>query len=93
MKRIFQTGRLGQMINRIRALFARNEALSFNIETLSDHDNLYDAGMTSFASVQIMLAIEEEFDTEFPEEMLTRRTFASLANIAEAVSKLAKQAV
>jgi acyl carrier protein len=80
------------MIDRIRSLFARNEALPFDIEKLSDQDNLYDAGMTSFASVQMMLAIEEEFDTEFPEQMLTRRTFASLANIAEAVSKLTQQA-
>jgi acyl carrier protein len=81
------------MIDRIRSLLARNEALAFDVEKLSDQDNLYDAGMTSFASVQIMLAIEEEFDTEFPEQMLTRRTFASLANIADAVSKLTQQAV
>ncbi len=80
------------MIDRIRSLFARNEALPFDINALTDEDNLYDAGMTSFASVQIMLAIEEEFDTEFPEEMLTRRTFASLANIADAVSTLTRQA-
>ena len=66
--------------------------LPFDIGTLSDQDNLYDAGMTSFASVQAMLAIEEEFDIEFPEEMLTRRTFSSLSSIADAVSKLTKKA-
>lgn len=80
------------MIDQIRSLLARNGMVPFNIETLSDQDNLYDAGMTSFASVQVMLAIEEEFDIEFPEEMLTRRTFSSLANIAGAVSELTKQA-
>ena len=80
------------MIDRIRSLFARNEMLPFNVEALSDQDNLYDAGLTSFASVQMMLAIEEEFDIEFPEEMLTRRTFSSLAGIADAVSQLTKQA-
>ncbi|MDH6230497.1 acyl carrier protein [Mesorhizobium soli] len=80
------------MIDQIRSLFVGNETLPFDVEKLSDQDNLYDAGMTSFASVQIMLAIEEQFDIEFPEEMLTRRTFASLANIADAVSKLTKEA-
>jgi acyl carrier protein len=80
------------MIDQIRSLFVGNETLPFDVEKLSDQDNLYDAGMTSFASVQIMLAIEERFDIEFPEEMLTRRTFASLANIADAVSKLTKEA-
>jgi acyl carrier protein len=79
------------MIDRIRSLLARNEALPFDVAALADNDSLYDAGMTSFASVQIMLAVEEEFDVEFPEEMLTRRTFSSLANIAEAVSKLTMQ--
>ena len=34
-----------------------------------------------------MLAIEEEFDIEFPEAMLTRRTFSSIAGIAGAVSE------
>jgi acyl carrier protein len=80
------------MIDQIRSLFVGNETLPFDVEKLSDQDSLYDAGMTSFASVQIMLAIEEQFDIEFPEEMLTRRTFASLANIADAVSKLTKEA-
>jgi acyl carrier protein len=80
------------MIDQIRSLFVGNETLPFDVEKLSDQDNLYDAGMTSFASVQIMLAIEEKFDIEFPEEMLTRRTFASLANIADAVSKLTNEA-
>jgi acyl carrier protein len=39
-----------------------------------------------------MLALEEEFDIEFPEAMLTRRTFSSLENVAEAVSQLTRQA-
>ncbi|PSJ60281.1 acyl carrier protein [Pseudaminobacter soli (ex Li et al. 2025)] len=80
------------MIDQIRSLFVGNETLPFDVEKLADQDNLYDAGMTSFASVQIMLAIEEKFDIEFPEEMLTRRTFASLANIADAVTKLTTEA-
>lgn len=80
------------MIDQIRSLLAQDGMVPFNVDTLSDHDNLYDAGMTSFASVQVMLAIEEAFDIEFPESMLTRRTFSSLSHIADAVSELTRKA-
>lgn len=80
------------MIERIRALLARNAMIPCDIGTLSDDANLYDAGLSSFASVQMMLAIEEEFDIELPEELLTRRTFSSIANIAAAVSDLTRKA-
>jgi acyl carrier protein len=35
-----------------------------------------------------MLAIEEHFDIEFPERMLNRRSFASLAAIAACVNEI-----
>ncbi|MGN6537682.1 MAG: acyl carrier protein [Mesorhizobium sp.] len=66
--------------------------IPLNFGAIADDANLYDAGLTSFASVQMMLALEEEFDIEFPETMLTRRTFSSLENVAEAVSQLTRQA-
>lgn len=80
------------MIEKIRSLLKDNQAIAFDVDALADHDNLYDAGLTSFASVQLMLAVEEQFDIEFPEEMLTRRTFSSLGTIAEAVSRLTEEA-
>jgi len=76
------------MIARIRALLMENETIPVDFSAISDDANLYDAGLTSFASVQLMLAIEEEFDIEFPENKLTRRTFSSIASIAAAVSEL-----
>jgi acyl carrier protein len=81
------------MIDRIRKLLARNSMIPIDFSALSDNANLYDAGLTSFASVQMMLAIEEEFDIEFPEQMLTRRTFSSIASIADAVSELTAEQV
>jgi acyl carrier protein len=66
--------------------------IPLDFSAIADDENLYDAGLTSFASVQMMLALEEEFDIEFPEAMLTRRTFSSLENVAEAVSQLTRQA-
>ena len=60
-----------------------------DVSKLSDADDLYEVGgLTSFASVQLMLALEESFDVEFPESMLKRRTFASIAAIREAMNEL-----
>jgi acyl carrier protein len=81
------------MIDRIRTLLAQNPMIPIDVEAISDSANLYDAGLTSFASVQLMLAIEEEFDIEFPEDKLTRRTFSSIGNIAAAVSELTAEPV
>lgn len=80
------------MIDRIRALLEQQPMISLDFSTITDNTNLYDAGLTSFATVQVMLALEEEFNIEFPEAMLTRRTFSSLSNVADAVSRLTQQA-
>jgi acyl carrier protein len=80
------------MIDQVRKLLSGHPMIPVDIAALADDANLYDAGLTSFASVQMMLALEEEFDMEFPEAMLTRRTFSSLANIADAVSQLTRKA-
>ncbi|MCA1399046.1 acyl carrier protein [Bradyrhizobium brasilense] len=80
------------MIDRIRLLLQQQPMISLDFNTITDDTNLYDAGLTSFATVQVMLALEEEFNIEFPEAMLTRRTFSSLANVADAVSRLTQQA-
>lgn len=55
---------------------------------LDDDTDLYRAGMKSFASVQLMLALEDTFEIEFPESMLTRATFRSPAAIERAVRAL-----
>lgn len=80
------------MIEEIRSLLKQNPMITCDVDKLSDDDNLYEAGLTSFASVQMMLALEDAFDIEFPEDMLTRRTFSSLANVAAAVSELTRKA-
>lgn len=56
---------------------------------LAPTDDLYDAGMTSHASVAVMLGLEDAFDIEFPDESLTRDTFRSITAIDTAVAALA----
>ena len=47
------------------------------------------AGMTSLASVNVMLALESEFAVEFPDQMLNRSMFISVAAIEAALRKAA----
>ena len=50
--------------------------------------DLYDAGLTSLTTVNLMLAIEDQFDIEFPDHMLGRKTFGSIQALCEAVEEL-----
>ncbi|OIQ89944.1 aminoacyl carrier protein [mine drainage metagenome] len=53
--------------------------------------DLYALGMTSLATVNLMLALEDRYDIEFSDALLQRETFASVAALVRAVEAL-KQA-
>jgi acyl carrier protein len=72
----------------IREILAQHGRLSRDIQDLDVEGDLYGAGLTSLATVGVMLALESHFDIEFPESMLKRGTFRSIAAIAEAVASL-----
>ena len=76
------------MKNKIRSILAAECNLAVDVATLQDEDDLYAKGLTSFASVQLMLGMEDGFDVEFSENMLSRRTFQSIASIAAALTEL-----
>jgi acyl carrier protein len=73
---------------RIRKILADHGRLSIEASSLHDDADLYQAGLTSHASVSIMLALEGEFDIEFPDQMLSRGVFASVGSIRNAVVTL-----
>ena len=62
------------------------------IDSLSDDADLFEAGMSSHASVTVMLALEDAFDVEFPDSMLKRSVLESVTAIAMAVGELEEQA-
>ena len=76
------------MLADIRQILAQQGRLAIDVESLSDDEDLYSAGLTSLATVAIMLALEDRFEIEFPESMLSRGTFRSLASIEDAISQL-----
>lgn len=76
------------MIDEIRGVIAEYGRLPVDVTELSDDADLYRAGLTSHASVNVMLALEDAFDVEFPERLLRRQTFESIAAIREAVEQI-----
>lgn len=72
----------------VRALLAACGGLATDASALSEEDDLYAAGLTSHGSVNLMLALEERYGVEFPEHLLRRRTFESIAAIRSAVAGL-----
>ena len=72
----------------IRSVLREHARLPVDIDTLGDDADLFAAGMTSHASVNLMLALEDAFDIEFPDRMLTRGVFDSVSAIAAAIAEL-----
>ena len=73
---------------KIRRILKDHGRLSADADGLADDADLYQAGMTSHASVNVMLALEGEFDVEFPDHMLKRGVFGSIASIRSAIAEL-----
>ena len=76
------------MTDRIRQVIKDHGRLRGDVDALEDDTDLYQAGLTSHASVNLMLGIENAFDVEFPDSMLKRSVFQSIASIAAALQEL-----
>jgi acyl carrier protein len=80
------------MDEQIRRVIEEHARLTVDVSTLSDDADLFEAGMTSHANVNVMLALEEAFDVEFPEAALRRETFESISAIRAALETLLNDA-
>lgn len=74
-------------------MLADQGRLSTDVGALAADASLYEAGMTSHASVNVMLGLEDAFDVEFPDRMLRRDVFESIASIEAALVELQKETV
>jgi acyl carrier protein len=72
----------------IRAVLRDHARLPVDVDTLGEEADLFAAGMSSHASVNVMLALEDTFDIEFPDAMLKRSVFESVSAIGAAVTEL-----
>jgi acyl carrier protein len=80
-----------ETISRIREVLRDSARLPVDVDGLDEDADLFQAGMTSHASVTLMLALEDAFDIEFPDQMLNRSVFTTIAAIAGAVEQLQLQ--
>ena len=78
------------MQDQIREVLATHGRMAIDPREVDDQADLYELGLTSHASVDVMLALEEEFDIEFPDEVLKKSTFESVHNIAHVIEGLVK---
>ncbi|XUY26480.1 acyl carrier protein [Agrobacterium sp. rho-8.1] len=76
------------MNSTIREILSKFGQLPVPVDTIEDGADLYAAGLSSFASVQLMLGIEDAFDIEFPDSMLNRKSFASIKAIEDTVKTI-----
>jgi acyl carrier protein len=71
----------------VRTILAEHARLSVDAATIGVDDDLYEGGMTSHASVNVMLALEDEFDFEFPDHLLRKSTFESIHGILDGLAE------
>ena len=72
----------------IRTVLRNHARLNQDVGLLDPEADLYQSGMTSHASVNVMLALEGAFDVEFPDHMIKRNVFNSIQSIRSALSEL-----
>lgn len=77
-----------QQSQQIREILAQHARLQVGVDQLTEDSDLYQAGLTSLSTVNLMLALEERFDVEFLDRMLGRKTFGSIRALDEAIAEL-----
>ena len=77
---------------RITAVAVRMLTRRGNNAVPSPQANLRDAGLTSLDMVNLILAIESEFDIEIPQSAMTPENFDTMAAIEALVSAVPKAA-
>lgn len=79
---------MGSVSRRIRDVLAIHGKTNEDLAKISDFDDLYAAGMTSHETVNLMLALENEFDVEFLISQLGRSSFRSINSICQMLTEL-----
>jgi acyl carrier protein len=74
--------------DRLQHIVKDYAGLNRPLEDIEDSTDLYYAGMSSQASVVLMIAVESQFGIEFPDAMLNRDVFANIGAIADAIESL-----
>lgn len=66
------------MEERLRTILGEVGGLNVPIGQVGGDEDLFGVGLTSLATVSLLIAIEEEFGIEVPDALLKRETFRSI---------------
>lgn len=72
----------------VREILRAKSGLGDSVLTMPASEDLWQQGMSSMASVAVMVALEEAFSVKFPQEKLRHATFGSITNIVTCVHDL-----
>ncbi|MCX4778465.1 acyl carrier protein [Streptomyces sp. NBC_01264] len=79
------------MEEEIRKVISEVPKLREIVPQLAAGGDLWDAGMDSMTSVQMMLRLEDHYGVEFPDGSLTRDTFASIRSLGTVLAPLLEE--
>lgn len=77
-----------ELLTLIRSVLVDHGRLTVDAHTLDEIADLHEAGLSSHATVAVMVAIEDALDIEFPDRMLNRRTFESIDALRSSIDSL-----
>lgn len=72
----------------IRQILHAHGDLAVPVESLGPDANLFDAGLSSFSSVEVMVALEELLGAPLPDRLLRRSTFETIAALCSAAEEV-----
>ncbi|CAG9177200.1 Aminoacyl carrier protein [Cupriavidus laharis] len=75
----------------IRTILSDVARLDVPVESLDDQADLYAAGLSSLATVHVMLAMENALGIEIPDRLLTRQLFRSISSLAAAAEQIKQE--
>jgi acyl carrier protein len=75
----------------LRRVLSETACLDVPVETLSDTDDLYAAGLSSLGTVRLMLAVEDALGIEVPGELITFELFQCVDSLARALAPLVSE--
>lgn len=78
------------VLHTVREIVRGIDDLASRSASLTDSASLYEAGLSSYGTIELMMALEAAFGVEFPDALLTRETFGTIASLAAAVAALSR---
>lgn len=72
----------------VRQILAKHSGLGPAVLDIDATDSLWERGMTSMAAVRVLVALEEGFAVEFPDDKLTTGVFSSVTTIVTCLRSL-----